>query len=797
KNFSDTQDSLNVKVVYNNFGLATSNTYKILIQAYYKNTINYTREIIKPLPEYVDSVTLKIPVKGLNGEHKISVTLDSGGSVNEIYENDNVASMDFIVPSGSVKYLVASQVENYVKNPLRILSPLKEKNLPDVIVELATDENFINSTKYQIRLDTIKTDFNIDNSFANKRAWMRTKLNQYDSTASVISLKPTNKNSFAIFDSLSFSKQNYANFKVGNKLTLDSIYISFKLLSAGLNDGNTALILKDGQNHIPENTLRGHHVAIFKGKNYQFAGYKLFDVYGGGSAVTNEYIKFLDTLSSDYLVAFTLSDEGTISSTPLRNKIKEFGSKYIDNVSFRSSWVMLGRKGAKTGSVPEKYAKQYQGRVEVDTVILSNSRTGKLQTNTIGPAGKWKQLNLGLTGATNYFGLSLLGANGVNYDTLISTTDRKVNYDLSAINPVKYPYLKVNLSLGSENINDVIKFDSLIVDYLKPPELVISNRTTTISKDTLRQGEKITLIYPVYNSGETTAKNFKVTHQIVRSDGYKIMESGAAIDSLKPDERKNLSVIYDTRNLIGSYYFVINLDPDRSLNEIYTDNNYLTVPFYVKGDESIPLVQVKFDDVDIFDGDFISSTPDIKISLSSSSIIPLTDTTSIEIQLNNERIYFKNNSTINYSFADTNPKMIINYKPVLDEGEYLFKVVAKNPNNSTMESTTVQKKFLVSKNAKLLYVYNYPNPFSDETFFTFKLTQIPDELKIRIYTLAGRLIKEIVRNEGELNYDFNRIEWDGKDEDGSSIANGVYIYKVIMKKGSEVITATQKLAVIR
>jgi flagellar hook assembly protein FlgD len=48
-----------------------------------------------------------------------------------------------------------------------------------------------------------------------------------------------------------------------------------------------------------------------------------------------------------------------------------------------------------------------------------------------------------------------------------------------------------------------------------------------------------------------------------------------------------------------------------------------------------------------------------------------------------------------------------------------------------------------------------------------------------------------------LNYDFNRIEWDGRDEDGSLIANGVYLYKVIVKKGSDVITATQKLAVVR
>jgi hypothetical protein len=797
ENYSDSIDSLNIKLNIYNFGLAVSQSYKIIMQAFHKSMLHYSKEFTRNIPDYSDSLILKLLVKGLNGEHQITVTLDPDQSINEIYENDNSVSFQFIVPSGSVKFLVNSNVENYLKNPLRILSPTIKNHSESVTLEAAADKSFHNSKIYRVILDTVITSFNIENIFADKRIWLRSKSNSTDTTGSAISFKLSTKNSFALFDSLSFSKQYSANLKFKNSFYLDSTYIRFNLLSAGLNDGNTALILKDGQNHIPENTLRGHHVAIFKGKNYQFAGYRLFDVFGGGTSVANDYIKFLDTLSSDYLVAFTLSDEGTVSSSVLRNKIKEFGSKYIDNVSFRSSWVMLGRKGSRTGTVPEKFAKQYQGRVETDTVILSNYRTGELKTNVIGPAGRWKQLNTGLTGSTDFFSLSVLGSSGLSYDTLLTTNERKVTYDLSSIDPAKYPYLKVNLELSSENINDAVTIDSLIVDYLKPPELVISNKTASVSNDTLKQGEVITLNYFIYNTGETTAKNVNTALQLFRADGFKILENLISVDSIKPDSRKNYSFNYDTRNLSGSFYFVINVDPDRSMNEIYSDNNYLSVPFYVKGDESIPIVQIKFDEIDIFDGDYISPNPNIRISISNSSVIPIYDTTSVEIYLNNRRLYFSNNSMLNYSFSNSNPKMIIDYKPVLDDGEYLLKVNAKNPNNSLIDITTVQKRFLVSKDTKLLYVYNYPNPFSEKTFFTFKLTQTPDELKIRIYTLAGRLVREIVKHEGELNYDFNIIEWDGKDEDGSSIANGIYLYKVIIKKGNEVVTATQKLAVIR
>ena len=59
------------------------------------------------------------------------------------------------------------------------------------------------------------------------------------------------------------------------------------------------------------------------------------------------------------------------------------------------------------------------------------------------------------------------------------------------------------------------------------------------------------------------------------------------------------------------------------------------------------------------------------------------------------------------------------------------------------------------------------------------------------------MVKEINLNSSELNYDFNRVYWNGRDEDGNLLANGVYLYKVIMKKGNETIDAIQKLAIVR
>ena len=59
------------------------------------------------------------------------------------------------------------------------------------------------------------------------------------------------------------------------------------------------------------------------------------------------------------------------------------------------------------------------------------------------------------------------------------------------------------------------------------------------------------------------------------------------------------------------------------------------------------------------------------------------------------------------------------------------------------------------------------------------------------------MIRELLIPAVNLGSDFNKVEWDGRDQDGDLIANGVYIYKVIMKKNDETKEVTQKLSVVR
>ncbi len=116
-----------------------------------------------------------------------------------------------------------------------------------------------------------------------------------------------------------------------------------------------------------------------------------------------------------------------------------------------------------------------------------------------------------------------------------------------------------------------------------------------------------------------------------------------------------------------------------------------------------------------------------------------------------------------------------------------------NPTVSEIDFNVVDEEGLVLQN-----VVNYPNPFSDQTNFTFQLlgTSLDTEIKIKIYTITGRLIKTFDYLAPPVD-GFNYYPWDGRDDDGDIIANGVYLYKVIVKNTDQQLEMIEKLVVLR
>nr|MBP8975730.1 T9SS type A sorting domain-containing protein [Bacteroidota bacterium] len=96
-------------------------------------------------------------------------------------------------------------------------------------------------------------------------------------------------------------------------------------------------------------------------------------------------------------------------------------------------------------------------------------------------------------------------------------------------------------------------------------------------------------------------------------------------------------------------------------------------------------------------------------------------------------------------------------------------------NNSSEE--TVSFEVVAASDIALTQIFNYPNPFSKSTYFTFQRSgEAPVAIEIKIYTVAGRMIRRI-----ELplvTERFVQVLWDGRDAEGDEVANGIYFYKI-------------------
>ena len=142
--------------------------------------------------------------------------------------------------------------------------------------------------------------------------------------------------------------------------------------------------------------------------------------------------------------------------------------------------------------------------------------------------------------------------------------------------------------------------------------------------------------------------------------------------------------------------------------------------------------------------------------------------------------------------------------PNLDQGEHLFSVRVGDVNGNYSEK---EWELVVSDEFDVHVFGNYPNPFTDYTVFSYFVSgDVLDEFEIRIYTVSGRMIKRITGDEntandprgfGAKNLGYNELIWDGTDDDGVQVANGVYFALIRSKLNDETREEILKVAKLK
>ncbi|MBN2520788.1 MAG: type IX secretion system sortase PorU, partial [Bacteroidales bacterium] len=148
---------------------------------------------------------------------------------------------------------------------------------------------------------------------------------------------------------------------------------------------------------------------------------------------------------------------------------------------------------------------------------------------------------------------------------------------------------------------------------------------------------------------------------------------------------------------------------------------------------------------------------------------------------NTQKIYVLND--FYESEIDQYQKGKIEYKLLnLEKGKHHLKLKAWDILNNSSQETI---EFIVSESAELAInrIFNYPNPFTDNTAFYFEHNQPFNEIDviIQIFTVSGKLVKTIETTVNPSGFLIGPINWDGYDDFGDKIGRGVYIYRVKLR----------------
>ena len=267
------------------------------------------------------------------------------------------------------------------------------------------------------------------------------------------------------------------------------------------------------------------------------------------------------------------------------------------------------------------------------------------------------------------------------------------------------------------------------------------------------------------------------------------------------------TISFDTKGLIGTNYFCVDVNPYIDLSLNLTDqpeqthiNNILQIPFSVSAENINPILDVTFNGIHILNNDIVAPTNEILITLNDENPYLIldsdSDTSLFGIYITDpdgiqSRVPFVDgtgNTVMQWIPGDENQNKFKIIYPAYFEKSGVYSILVQGEDKSGNLSGDFDYKvdFEVIHESMITQLMNYPNPFSTSTRFVFTLTgdRIPDDVLIQIMTISGRVVREI--NESELGpiqigRNISEFAWDGRDHFGDQLANGVYLYRVKAK----------------
>jgi len=485
----------------------------------------------------------------------------------------------------------------------------------------------------------------------------------------------------------------------------------------------------------------------------------------------------------------------------LYHTLKNQGFTSIDQYDTTTAFVFLYKKGDLATYTPSiKFTANIYDRILLSATCPTPDTLGYTTSPVFGAAKQWKQLKW--RGSTvdatpgDLPTVDLIGIDNTGTETTVmgNLDPGQQDVDISSVSAAQYPYLKIRI----RNIDSVhltpYQLRYWRLTYVPVPEGALWPNKFLQFKDTLDPGEPLDFKVAFKNISDGNFDSLKIKMIITDRNNSQDTITGR-LRPLPGNDSLHVRAPINTSNLRGQNTFYLDVNPDNDQPEQFHFNNFMYRNFYVKSDNTNPLLDVTFDGVHILNRDIVASKPHITIKLKDESKwLILDDTSGAKIQVLypngvKRTFYFNMNDTLKFTPAGNAPNpdntATIDFLPNFPlDGEYELTVTGKDKSGNSAGNVEYKVAFQVINKPMISNMLNYPNPFTTSTAFVFTITgaEVPQNIRIQIMTITGKIVREITKDElGPLHIGRNITEfkWDGTDQYGQKLANGIYLYRVI------------------
>ena len=460
-------------------------------------------------------------------------------------------------------------------------------------------------------------------------------------------------------------------------------------------------------------------------------------------------------------------------------------------------FIFFRKKGNNNYPLTQVVAKEYDDSLIRRFSIPATISEGEMNSTVIGPAKEWKTLKWqtssrdGLS-QNDLPHVNVTGIDKNNISSLLYSGYAK-DTSLNFIDASQYPNLQLKWhSLDSANRTSP-QLDFWRVLYSPVPEAALNPAEHLVFEDSLQAGQMMQFSVAVENLTELPMDSMLVSYKVIDANNTTHTLQSVRYKPLPGNDTLHAAIQFDPSSYPGNNVFFIEANPDNDQPEQYHPNNLGYLPFNIQVDNRNPFIDVTFDGVHILDKDIVSAEPFIKIALKDENkYLKLDDTSllTLKVRYPNEVNTFRtipfDGSTSKFIPAQGNKnEAYIEYRPKFTEdGTYELTVNGKDKTGNVAGRSEYKISFEVINKATITNVLNYPNPFSTSTAFVFTLTgsQVPTQFKIQILTVTGKVVREVTRQElGNIHVGKNITDykWDGKDQYGQMLGNGVYFYRIV------------------